>query len=40
MRSLVEAEGPVETSVVRPSSRGVAVDRKVSFLVHELKKYV
>ena len=39
MRSLVEAEGPVETSVVRPSTRGVAVDRKVSFLVRELKKY-
>ena len=39
MCSLVEAEGPVETSVVRPSTRGVAVDRKVSFLVRELKKY-
>ena len=39
MRSLVEAEGPVETSAVRPSTRGVAVDRKVSFLVRELKKY-
>ena len=39
MRTLVEAEGPVETSVVRPSTRGVAVDRKVSFLVRELKKY-
>ena len=39
MRSLVEDEGSVETSVVRPSTRGVAVDRKASFLVRELKKY-
>ena len=39
MRTLVEAEGPIETSVARPSRRGVAVDRKVSLMVRELKKY-
>ena len=39
MRTLVEAEGPIETSVARPSGRGVAVDRKVSLMVRELKKY-
>ena len=37
--SLVETEGPVETSILRPSTRGVAVDRKILFLEHELKKY-
>ena len=39
MRSLVEAEGSVETSIVRPTTRGVAVDKKVSFLVCEQNKY-
>ena len=39
MQTLVEAEGPIETSVARPSRRGVAVDRKVSLMVGELKKY-
>ncbi len=39
MRTLVEAEGPIETSVVRPSGRGVTVDCKVSLLVRELRKY-
>ena len=37
--SLVEAEGPIETSVTRPSRRGVAIDRKASLMVRELKKY-
>ena len=39
MRPLVEAEGRVETSVVRKSERSVVVDRKAAFMVHELKKY-
>ena len=39
MRTLGEAEGPIETHVARPSGRGVAVDRKVSLMVRELKKY-
>ena len=28
MRTLVEAEGPIETSVARPNRRGVAVDER------------
>ena len=39
MRTLVQSEGPIETSVARPSSRGVTVDRKVSLMLQELKKY-
>ena len=39
MRTLVEAEGSIETSVVRSSTRGVAVDRKATLMVQELKKY-
>ena len=39
MRTLVEAEGRVETSVVRKSGRSVVVDRKAALMVHELKKY-
>ena len=39
MRTLVESEGPIETSVARPNSRGVTVDRKASLMVQELKKY-
>ena len=35
----MEAEGPIETSVTRPSGRGVTVDRKASLMVQELKKY-
>ena len=38
MRSLVQAEGSVDTAVSRPG-RGVAVDRKVDLMVNELKKY-
>ena len=38
MRSLVQAEGSVDTAVSRPG-RGVAVDRKVDLMVDELKKY-
>ena len=36
MQTLVESEGPIETSVARPSGRGVTVDR---LMVQELKKY-
>lgn len=39
MRALVEAEGPIETSVVRPSGRGVTVSWKAALMVRELKKY-
>ena len=39
IRTLVEAKGPIETSVARPSRRGVAVDRKVSLMERELKNY-
>ena len=39
MRTLVESEGPIETSVARSGGRGVTVDRKVSLMVRELKKY-
>ena len=39
MRTLVEVEGRVETSVVRPMGRGVMVARKAVLMVHELKKY-
>ena len=36
MRTLVEAEGPIETSVVRPGGRGVTV---ATLMVREFKKY-
>ena len=39
MWTLVEAEGSIEMSVVRPSARGVAVDRKATLMVQELRKY-
>ena len=39
MCTLVEAEGPIETSVLRPSGREVTIDWKASLMVHELKKY-
>ena len=39
MRTLVEAEGNIATSLARPGSRGVTVDRKVTLMVQELKKY-
>ena len=35
MRTLVEAEGAIETSVVRLSGRGVTIDRKVALMVGE-----
>ena len=35
MRTLVEAEGAIETSVVRPSGKGVTTDRKVALMVGE-----
>ena len=34
---LVEADGDVKTAVVRSAS--VAVDKKICFLVHELKRF-
>ena len=36
MRTILEAEGPIE---FKPGNRGVAVDRKVSLMIQELKKY-
>ena len=36
MRSLVEVEGPVTTASTR---RGVSVDRKINFLVEELRHF-
>ncbi len=39
MRTLVESDGTIATAVARKSSRSVAVDRKASFLVQELRKY-
>ena len=39
MRTLVEAEGSITTSLSRPGSRGVAVDRKAILMVQELKKF-
>ena len=39
MRTLVEAEGALETSVYRPGCRGVAVDRKNTLMIQEQKKY-
>ena len=39
MRTLVEAEGSIETSLTRPGSRKVTVDRKATLMVRELKKY-
>ena len=40
MRTLVEAEGPIETSVSRPGGKGVAVDRKATLMIQELKNIV
>ena len=39
MRTLVEAEGNIATSLARPGSRGVTVGRKATLMVQELKKY-
>ena len=39
MRTLVEAEGNIATSLARPGSRGMTVDRKATLMVQELKKY-
>lgn len=39
MWTLVEAEGSIATSVARPSSRGVTVDRKAMLMVQELKRH-
>ena len=39
MRTLVEAEGSIETSLTGPGSRRVTVDQKASLMVRELKKY-
>ena len=33
MRTLVESDGTIVTAVVRKGGRGVAVDRKASFMV-------
>ena len=39
MRTLVEEEGSIAMSVVRPSSRGVTVDHKATLMVQELKRF-
>ena len=39
MRTLVEAEGSIATSVARPGARGVPVDKKASFIIREFRKY-
>ena len=39
MRTLVESEGSIATSLARPGSRSVSVDRKAMFMVQELRKY-
>ena len=41
IRTLVEAEGNIATSLARPGSRGVRVDCtcEAIFMVQELKKY-
>ena len=39
MRTLVEAEVDVATAVARTGARGVAVDRKATLMVHELKRF-
>ncbi len=39
MRTLAEAEGNIVTSVARPGSRSVPVDRKAMLMVQELRKY-
>ena len=39
MRTLVEAEGSIATSVARPGNRGVPVDRKASLMICEFKKF-
>ena len=39
MRTLVEAEGSIATSVARPGARGVPVDKKASFMIREFRKY-
>ena len=33
------ADGPVATAVTRASGRGVAVDRRASFMVEEFEKF-
>ena len=38
MLKSVEAEGRVETSVVRKSGRSIMVDRKAALMVYEFKK--
>ena len=39
MCTLVEAEGSIATSVSRPSSRGVTVDRNATLMVQELERF-
>ena len=39
MHTLVESEGPIETSLVRSGGRGVTVDRKASLMINQLKKF-
>ena len=39
MCTLVDSEGSIATAISRKGGRGVTVDRKVSLMVQELKKY-
>ena len=39
MKTLVESDGMIATAVARKGGRGVAVDRKASFMVQELKNF-
>ena len=39
VRSLVEADGGVKTATVQTGKHPVAVDRKIKFLVKELKHF-
>ena len=39
MRTLVESDGTIATAVARKGGRGVAVDRKASFMVQEFRNF-
>ena len=39
MRTLVESDGSIATGVARRGGRGVAIDRKASLMVQELRKF-
>ena len=39
VRSLVEIDGGIKTATVRPKGHPVSVDKKINFLVQELKHF-